>query len=252
MRELSLFTGAGGGLLATQHLLGWRSLGYVEFNDYCQRVLAARIRDGLLHEAPIFGDIKTFISDGYASRYRGMVDVVSGGFPCQDVSAAGTGKGLAGARSGLWREMAEVVRQVEPDFVFVENSARLTSRGLGRVHGDLAAMGYDAVWGVLDATMVGCPAKGERIWIVAAKANPIDGKVRMGLQSGHRRAQSLRREDDKGRTGAEWWRVPAPRGDGRMDTGIPNRVGQLEALGNSQVPALAAFAWRQLTEFVTK
>ena len=84
MRELSLFTGAGGGLLGTK-LLGWRPVGYVENSEYCQRVIAARIRDGFLEEAPIFGDIRAFIGEGYAESYQGMVDVLSAGFPCPAV-----------------------------------------------------------------------------------------------------------------------------------------------------------------------
>ena len=92
MNELSLFSGAGGGLLGTM-LLGFRPIGYVEWDDYCQRVLAARIRDGFLSDAPIFGDIKTFISDGYAASYTGLVDVITAGFPCQPFSVAGKRKG---------------------------------------------------------------------------------------------------------------------------------------------------------------
>lgn len=96
MKELSLFSGAGGGLLATHHLLGWETVGYVEFNEYCQKVIAQRIKDGLLDNAPIFGDIRAFVSEGYAASYTGMVDVVSGGVPCQDISSAGGGKELMG------------------------------------------------------------------------------------------------------------------------------------------------------------
>ena len=93
--------------------------------------------------------------------------MVSGGFPCQDISAAGTGEGLDGARSGLWVEMARIISEVRPTFCFVENSPMLTVRGLGRVLGDLAAMGYDAEWGVLGAVDVGAPHQRDRIWIVA-------------------------------------------------------------------------------------
>ena len=88
MNELSLFSGGGGGLLGTM-LLGWRPIGYVEWNDYCQRIIAARIRDGYLPDAPIFSDIRAFIRDGYAASYQGMVDVITGGFPCQPFSNAG-------------------------------------------------------------------------------------------------------------------------------------------------------------------
>ncbi len=88
MRELSLFTGAGGGLLGT-HLLGWEPCGYVEFNSYCQQVIAARIRDGYMRAAPIFCDVREFVQSGAAEQYRGIADVVSAGFPCQPFSVAG-------------------------------------------------------------------------------------------------------------------------------------------------------------------
>lgn len=90
-----------------------------------------------------------------------------GGFPCQDISAAGKGAGLEGERSGLWSEFARIISEVRPRRVLVENSPMLTSRGLGRVLGDLAAMGYDAKWGVISAADTGAPHRRERIWIVA-------------------------------------------------------------------------------------
>ena len=162
MNELALFAGAGGGILAG-HLLGWRTVCAVEWNAYAAGVLVARQNDGLLPPFPIWDDVQTF--DG--RPWRGRVDVVSGGFPCQDISAAGKGAGIDGERSGMWSHMARIVGEVRPRFVFVENSPVLTSRGLGRVLGDLAAMGYNAQWGVLGAVDAGAPHKRERIWIVA-------------------------------------------------------------------------------------
>ena len=100
MRELSLFSGAGGGLLGT-YLLGWIPVGYVEQNDYCQRVIAARIADRILPDAPIFGDIRAFIRDGYAASYQGMVDVLTAGFPCQPFSVAGKRKGGTDKRKSM-------------------------------------------------------------------------------------------------------------------------------------------------------
>ena len=88
MKELSLFSGAGGGVLGTK-LLGWEAIGYVEYNEYCQQVIAQRIEDGFLDEAPIFSDVRAFLSEGYAESYQGMVDVVTAGFPCQPFSIAG-------------------------------------------------------------------------------------------------------------------------------------------------------------------
>lgn len=162
LNELALFAGAGGGILGG-HLLGWRTVCAVEWEQYPASVLCARQNDGLLPPFPIWDDVQTF--DG--KPWRGIVDVVSGGFPCTDISAAGKGAGIDGEASGMWREMARIIHEVRPRYVFVENSPMLTSRGLGRVLGDLAAMGFDARWGVLGAADVGAPHQRDRIWIVA-------------------------------------------------------------------------------------
>jgi len=162
LNELALFAGAGGGILGG-HLLGWRTVCAVEWEQYPASVLCARQNDGLLPPFPIWDDVQTF--DG--KPWRGIVDVVSGGFPCQDISAAGKGVGIDGERSGMWREMARIIHEVRPRFVFVENSPMLTTRGLGVVLGELAAMGFDAKWGVLGAADVGANHQRDRIWIRA-------------------------------------------------------------------------------------
>ncbi len=161
MNELALFAGAGGGILGGK-LLGWRTVCAVEWEPYPASVLCARQNDGLLPPFPIWDDVQTF--DG--KPWREIVDVVSGGFPCQDISSAGGGAGIDGERSGMWREMARIIHEVQPRFAFVENSPMLTSRGLGTVLGDLAAMGFDARWGVLGAAEVGANHQRDRIWIV--------------------------------------------------------------------------------------
>jgi DNA (cytosine-5)-methyltransferase 1 len=166
MNELALFAGAGGGILGGK-LLGWRTVCAVEWEQYPASVLCARQNDGLLPPFPIWDDVQTF--DG--KPWRGIVDVVSGGFPCQDISAAGKGAGIDGERSGMWGEMARIICEVRPKFVFVENSPMLTSRGLGRVLGDLAAMGFDARWGVLGAKDIGANHQRDRIWIVGKATN---------------------------------------------------------------------------------
>ena len=149
MNELALFAGAGGGILGGK-LLGWRTVCAVEWEQHPASVLCARQNEGILPPFPIWDDVQTF--DG--NPWRGIVDVVSGGFPCQDISVAGKGDGLDGERSGMWREMARIICEVQPRFVFVENSPMLTSRGLGRVLGDLASMGLNARWGGLGAADV--------------------------------------------------------------------------------------------------
>lgn len=162
MNELHLFAGAGGGILGGI-LHGNVCVCAVELEDYPRQALLQRQRDGILPWFPIWDDITTF--DG--RPWRGKVDIVAGGFPCQDISAAGKGAGITGSRSGLWGEMARIIREVEPRYVFVENSPILTSRGLDVVLGDLAEMGMDATWGVLSAADTGAPHRRERIWIVA-------------------------------------------------------------------------------------
>lgn len=162
LRELALFAGAGGGILGGK-LLGWRTVCAVERDAYAAAILAQRQADGCCEAFPIWSDVETF--DG--RPWRGIVDVVSGGFPCQDISAAGKGAGITGARSGLWKEFARIIGEVRPRYALVENSPVLTSRGLGVVLGDLAKMGYDAEWGVFSAADVGAPHLRERIFILA-------------------------------------------------------------------------------------
>ncbi len=163
MNELALFAGAGGGILGGK-LLGWRTICAVERDAYAAQVLAQRQNDGCLEPFPIWSDVCSF--DG--RPWRGIVDIVSGGFPCQDISAAGRGAGIDGERSGLWSEFARIIGEVRPRFVFVENSPMLVGRGLGRVLGDLASLGFDAEWCVLGADDAGAPHRRERIWILAA------------------------------------------------------------------------------------
>jgi DNA (cytosine-5)-methyltransferase 1 len=184
LRELALFAGAGGGILGG-HLLGWRTVCAVEYDPYAGSVLIARQNDGILAPFPVWDDVCTF--DG--KPWRGIVDVVSGGFPCQDISAAGKGAGITGERSGLWKEMARIIGEVRPRYVFVENSPMLAIRGLGVVLGDLAQMGFDADWGVLGASDVGAPHIRKRIWIFAS--NPYSGDGSPQQKCKHQRAKKL-------------------------------------------------------------
>jgi len=235
MNELALFAGGGGGILGGR-LLGWRTRCAVESDAYARRVLLARQRDGMLEPFPIWDDVTTF--DG--SPWRGRVDVVSGGFPCQDISSAGTGDGIDGERSGLWGEMARIIHDVRPRYVFVENSPMLTSRGLGRVLGDLAAMGFNAEWGVLGARHAGAPHRRSRIWLVAVSDSSgyrLEGQQQGGTETGPANGPG-----DGGHP--SWWEVESD--VGRVADGVANRVDRLRALGNGQVPAVAALAWSVL------
>ena len=236
LNELALFAGAGGGILGG-HLLGWRTVCAVEWEPYPASVLCARQNDGLLPPFPIWDNVQTF--DGHP--WRGIVDVVSGGFPCQDISSAGKGAGIDGERSGMWGEMARIIHEVQPRFAFVENSPMLTSRGLGTVLGDLASMGFNARWGVLGAADVGANHQRDRIWIVADSS-----EVR--LQRNEQKQQVSKQIDSiqgLGRWDGSIDFVPKPIGI-RSLNGVAAAVDRLKAIGNGQVPLCAATAWRIL------
>jgi DNA (cytosine-5)-methyltransferase 1 len=231
-RTLHLFAGAGGGILG-DILLGHHPVCAVEIDSYCQQVISARQADGCLPWFPIFEDVSKF--DG--NPWRGLVDIVAGGFPCQDISASGKGAGIEGERSGMWFHMARIIGEVRPRYAFVENSPMLTSRGLGRVLGDLAEMGYDARWGVLGASEVGAEHERERIWI-AADSNKTQlkrGGASFGIQSKYPNLSHPRWGKDKS-------------GVDRMANGMANQMDRLAAIGNGQVPAVAALAWNILSE----
>jgi DNA (cytosine-5)-methyltransferase 1 len=247
LNELALFAGAGGGILGG-HLLGWRTVAAVEIEDYPRRVLLQRQADGLLPRFPIWDDICTF--DG--KPWRGKVDVISGGFPCQDLSAAGKGAGLDGERSGLWREMARIVREIQPRYVFVENSPMLTSRGLGRVLGDLAEMGFDAKWGVLGGDSIGINTKRERIWILAnsnkirrssARERKMDQKLQVKTNFPWKKSSD--REDNLRVFREQYTDEILSRAFRGIDD-VAQRMDALGAIGNGQIPGVAATAWRIL------
>jgi DNA (cytosine-5)-methyltransferase 1 len=255
LNELALFAGAGGGVLGG-HLLGWRTVCAVEWEAYPASVLVARQNDGILPPFPIWDDVQTF--DGHP--WRGVIDVISGGFPCQDISAAGKGAGIDGERSGMWGQMARIIHEVRPKFVFVENSPMLTSRGLGRVLGDLANMGFDAEWGVLGHDRFGGQHRRDRIWITAYTCKKSfrslvkrQGKV---LEQWKKKERSEGWVDfvvgDDGTTPPSW-RVRGKEDDSRpimwrSSDGMADGVDRIAAIGNGQVPRVAAAAWSLLND----
>jgi DNA (cytosine-5)-methyltransferase 1 len=232
LRELALFAGAGGGILGGK-LLGWRTVCAVEWDAYAASVLVARQNDGCLDPFPIWDKIQDF--DG--RPWRGCVDVVSGGFPCQDISCAGKGAGIDGERSGMWKHMARIIGEVRPQYAFVENSPMLTVRGLGTVLGDLAEMGYDARWCVLGADTVGADHHRARLWVVA------DSDMRRCEKRG-RGSVSVRPKQ----TCTGNYRKEVERPLCGMDDGVAHWVDRLKAAGNGQVPSVAKLAWETLKE----
>jgi len=273
MNVLDLFSGIGGFSLGLERA-GFKTVAFCEIDPYCRRVLAKH-----WPEVPIYDDVRTVSADRL--RADGIaVDVICGGFPCQDISVAGNGAGLAGERSGLWREYARIIGELRPRFVIVENVSALLSRGLGDVLGDLAALGYDTEWHCIPASAVGAPHRRDRVWIVA------DSNVR-GMEVGRRPsnigaifdgqsgvftthgssckqqadslvadANSAQREGmrspigihqeyaDAGRSG--WWEVEPD--VGRVANGISSRVDRLRALGNAVVPQIPELIGRAILQ----
>lgn len=321
VNELHLFAGAGGGILGGM-LLGHTCVCAVEIEPYCRKVLLQRQRDGILPKFPIWDDVRTF--DG--KPWRGKVDVVCGGFPCQDISCAGKGAGIDGERSGLWSDFARIISEVRPRYAFVENSPMLAVRGLGRVLGDLSESGYDAEWLVMGADDVGAPHRRKRIWILAharhgcgrgdfrrksrrlcggenesiGKCNTNQALRPSPTPATMADADCLRQQQPQGfdkdfgrrfgdggfdvsdaemsgrgrgvvrppkgqlgrgdtRSIPQWWRHD-PADDesaaesrlGRVAYGVADRVDRLKALGNGQVPVVAARAFVELKRRLLK
>jgi len=145
---------------------------YIEYDTYCQEVLKKRGEEGWLDIAPVWDDIRTF--DG--RPWREKVDIVFGGFPCQDISVAGKGKGIKeGTRSGLFFELMRVCGEVRPEYIFLENVSAINKRGLDIVLGSLSEIGYNAEWGHLSAREVGARHKRDRWFCLAELSDSLCG-----------------------------------------------------------------------------
>jgi DNA (cytosine-5)-methyltransferase 1 len=229
----SLFAGIGGFDLAAERA-GLEVKWQVEIDDYCTKVLERH-----WPEVKRYRDVRQLRAPEPA-----WVDVICGGFPCQDISVAGNRAGINGHRSGLWREFSRLVRELRPAYVIVENSSALATRGLDRVLGDLAAIGYDAEWESLPASAFGAPHVRDRMWVVAYPGEP---QRRRSTWTGRReRCESeitiIGRRRNWTSDGI-WETEPAM---GRVVHGLPRRVDELAALGNAIVPQVAEWIFRQI------
>ena len=160
MNVLDLFSGIGGFSIGLERA-GMRTVAFCETEPFCRAVLAKHWPG-----VPCYEDVRTLTADRLA-RDGISVDVICGGFPCQDISHAGKGAGLAGERSGLWYEFHRLIEEIKPRYAIIENVSALRSRGLDAVLGSLAAIGYDAEWHCIPASAVGAPHRRDRIWITA-------------------------------------------------------------------------------------
>lgn len=239
MRVLSLFSGGGLGDYGLT-LSGMEIVGQVEIDEYCQKILSLRWPN-----VPKWKDIRDVKTNELPE-----CDLISGGFPCQDISVANTsGKGLDGERSGLWREFFRIIRDLRPKYALVENSSNLVVRGLGRLLGDLAEIGYDAEWHCIPASYLGANHGRDRIWIVAypqrmgQQQRPI---IREGIENRRTYGESYNGSKVCNRPSDHWAVEP---GMGRVAYGIKNRMDRIKALGNGQCPQVVEWIGKQIMKF---
>ena len=272
---LDLFSGIGGFALAASWV--WAGdlelQGFCEIDSYCQKVLKKNFPD-----VPIYEDITELQPEWFDD-----IDLLTGGFPCQDISVAGKGEGLEGDRSGLWFEMLRLISGIRPRYALIENVPMLLHRGLGRVVCDLAGIGYDAEWQIISAADLGAPHLRKRIWIAAYPisingGNPhrsepsdsLEGKgpgepdrarggsrtmayaTRVGQSGSGQPIDS--RYQAQGREGQATESIDECIGDiwstepdlGRVADGVPKRVDRLRGLGNAIVPQVAALIMERI------
>ena len=235
LRVLDLFSGIGGFSLGLERTGGFETVAFCEIDPFCRKVLAKHWPGVPIHE-----DVRELGPDEI-----GSIDVICGGFPCQDISSAGQKFGIAGERSGLWSEQLRLIRALRPRFAIVENVADLLARGMGAVLGDLAESRYDAEWHSIPASFVGLPQARERIWIIAY---PDSGRCQGGEERDREGPILVLRPDDdrlalgqrRARDGRSWI--------SRADDGVPNRVDRLRALGNAAAFKIPEIIGRAILE----
>jgi DNA (cytosine-5)-methyltransferase 1 len=256
LKVLDLFSGIGGFSIGLERA-GMRTVAFCEIDKKAQQVLQKHWPG-----VPIFNDVSTLTKD--ALDEKGItVDVICGGFPCQDISLAGRGAGIEGARSGLWFQFHRIIKEVRPHYAIIENVSALRNRGLDQVLRSLAEIGYDAEWHCIPAAAIGAPHRRDRMWIVACP-NQQHGWGKQSIPIGSRRGtrdqsgwssqnvadtsvSGLQRYEWCGSAGTQriserhlaqcsWWAVEPD--VGRVAHGVPGRVDRLKQLGNAVVPQI--------------
>lgn len=273
LRVLDLFSGIGGFSLGLERTGGFETVAFCEIEEYPRRVLAKH-----WPKVPIYHDVRKLTAD--TLRRDGIaVDVICGGFPCQDISSAGLRKGLQGERSGLWTEYARLIGELRPQFVIVENVDDLLYRGLDAVLGQMASLGYDAEWHCIPACGLGADHIRDRIWIIAypngarasqphvrrrkqrqakvgqnASVNHADGystRLPRGLQTGTLGSDARAISPWLGLTFGAAPPFPGLDGSGspvlgRGENGLPNRMDRVHAIGNAVVPQIPELIGRAI------
>lgn len=266
LTALDLFSGYGGISYGLRDYI--KPIAYCEIDNYARAILASRISEGELPFAPILRDVRSLRGKS------GVADIIVGGFPCQDISVAGNGVGLAGERSGLFFEIVRLTKEITPTLVFLENVPAIRTRGLRQVVGAFTEMGYDCRWTCLSAASVGAPHKRER-WFLLAHANGTklrdksngkqmckssselrhDGSQKSLAYSHGERLQGFTKTEapwssrrfkttNESLQGNQWW--ASEPNVGRVVNGTPFRVDRIKAIGNGVVPLQVKTAFEKL------
>lgn len=277
LNGLDLFSGIGGMSIALQEWV--RPIAYCEIDPYCQGILLSKMRKRAIIHAPIWDDIRSLAGKQFFSC---SIDMLYGGFPCQDISVAGHGKGLEGERSGLFFEIVRLAKEIKPPFIFLENVSGILSRGGGKVALTFTEMGYDCRWCVISAASIGALHRRER-WFLLGYSKHLGsyesengrsfGKEfisRGSCESESEKAQEIWKSQRTSNTSSDvaysmsprlsvgkavqsqtesiehenWWSTEP--NVGRVADGIPQRTYRIRALGNAVVPQQAKEAFKIL------
>lgn len=231
---LDLFTGIGGMSIALQQWV--RPVAYCENDRYCQSILLNNIHDNLITSAPIWDDIRSLSTCMFSE-----IDIIYGGFPCQDISVAGHGKGLAGERSGLYWEIHRLAKEIMPKYVFLENVPAICTKGGWDVVSSLAEMGYDCRWCVISAAAIGGALHRRERWFCLARNALYEGFFKIQKIQRKEQAANPAGIDNAAHSSIpfksiEEWREACST-ICRTTNGVPCRVERIKALGNAVVPA---------------
>jgi DNA (cytosine-5)-methyltransferase 1 len=238
---LDLFSGIGGMSIGLKEWV--RPVAYCESDPYCQGVLLSRQSNGSIKVAPIWDDILTL--DG--KNVGCGIDIIYGGFPCQDISTLGNGEGLEGKRSRLFFEIVRLAKEIKPTFLFLENVSAITRRGGPAIAKIIAEMGYDCRWCVISAEGLMAPQKRERWFLLAHSNGKSSGETDKNTESQQIKEKTwLRSSRTNWRDGfGKYWKENKRPSFG-MDDGLPFELDRARALGNSVCPQQAKEAFKVL------
>jgi DNA (cytosine-5)-methyltransferase 1 len=238
MNGLDLFSGIAGISLALEPWV--RTVAYCEQDRYAQAVLLSRMAEGRIDVAPIWDDVKTL-----SGNMLPPIDIIFGGFPCQDISVAGAQKGIQAERSGLFFEIMRLAEEIKPTFIFLENVPAIRTKGLSMVVRELASLRYDCRWGMLSAFDVGAPHKRQRWFLLANSSSERFSRPGKYINAGNTATDESRKTIDAQHGGKQrkWATEPNV---GRVANGVPNRVDRIKCLGNACIPAQAREAFQRL------